>query len=180
MCVSYKLISLCFAAFKRKIIIGSLSGRITTSLANYCHLRDSWIFMLSQKRQRWWEQRLLNRALKAEKSSREEAGKLINKVRYLPQLQADWDLSSTPESSTRKTDSVRSPAAAQVGMAFCNPISHHISLQCNSDLSVSAKLSTSTELSSCQTASNYFNSVLFDERVLLALFKFIHLLVLLK
>lgn len=65
-------------------------------------------------------------------------------------------------------------------MAFHNQISHHISLWLLWPLSLRywpAKLSNSTELSHCQPASNNFIPLLFNERTLVALPNFKHLLV---
>lgn len=69
-------------------------------------------------------------------------------------LQAVWNLNRSPESSTRKTDSVTPPPAAQAGLAFCNHISHLISLWCDSDLSASA-----TDLQSWASSLNSANQL---------------------
>lgn len=79
-----------------------------------------------------------------------------------------WSQRKIPEAfPTKKTDWVKPPPAAQVGMALHNPVSHHTvppwppCFYC-----WPATVSISTELPSCQAASNYIILVSLNERAL--------------
>lgn len=68
---------------------------------------------------------------------------------------------------TKKTDWVKPPPAAQVGMALHNPVSHHtVPPWPPCFYRWPATVSISTELPSCQAASNYIILMLLNERAL--------------